>query len=727
MSLNQLLNTVRRKFAQRAAGVSRPGRSRFADALHVFVLTSFAVAQPFYDRLGERGGFLADKEVRPPAILVLVLIVSILFPALLVLLENLAAYCSKTAYEMFHAVLVFVLLLLICIPALKRIEAVLAGSIVLGLGIFAATFAAWSYFEFRKLRQAISLAAPGIVIFPAAFLFSSSVTGILFPPVSVRALAANPVPVILLVLDEFSGSTLMNPSRQIDADRFPNFAALAREATWFRNATAVHSDTHQAVPAILSGRYPATAWPPLPADLEQNLFSLLESTGQYELAAFEPITYLAPLPQAAHDLEAKSLGRQMNLMSAALWRIYLFHVTPSEYWRHLPAIPREWFGFRDLEVSDRAKRRGVFRYDWDRDRGERFEHFLDCLSENSNPTVYFCHLLLPHVNWCYLPSGRQYLPDLDDRDLLSFDTHSGILDLWNHDDHLVSQGQQRYLLQLQYVDRLVGKLVERLKSAGIYERSLLIVTADHGVAFRADQPRRLTSPENLADIISVPLFVKRPFQTEGATSDRRVESVDILPTVAEVTGIPLRHPTDGWSVFDETRKDRDRITFMYEVEKRVIDPAVVINSDVPQGIRQRFGDPGDPGAIFRIGPVPELVGRTIDSIERTAEQSVEIEPIRFQENFDETERAIAPCFFEGYVRPVPLVGQPLSLAVAVNGTIQAVTRTYVVEGLRDRWAAMVPESAFHPGTNDVRFFIVTRSGRDAHWRISPCRVRSPAR
>jgi hypothetical protein len=722
--MKQLLKTMRRKFTERGTGASRPGRSRWADALHVFVLTSFAIAQPFYDRLGERGGFLADKEVRAPAILILVLIVSLLLPAILVVLENLAAYVSKAAYEMFHAILVFVLLLLIAIPAVKRIEAAFSGSVVLCLAILAAVFAAWSYFEFRKLRQAVSLASPGIVIFPAAFLFSSSVTGILFPPTGDRAVATNPVPVVLLVLDEFSGSTLMNPSREIDADRFPNFAALAQQSTWFRNATAVHSDTHHAVPAILSGKYPSTTWAPVPADLQQNVFSVLESTGQYELAAFEPITYLAPHPKAAHDLEAKSLGRQMNLISEALWRIYLFHVTPSEYWRHLPAISREWFGFRAFGINDRTRRRGVFRYDWDRNRDERFEHFLDCLTENSNPTVYFCHLLLPHVNWSYLPSGRQYLPDLDDRDLLSFDTHSGILDLWNHDDHLVSQGQQRYLLQLQFVDRLVGKMIERLKSAGLFDRSLLIVTADHGVAFRADQPRRLTSPENLADILSVPLFVKRPFQMEGSTSDRRVESVDILPTVADITGIRLRRPTDGWSVFEEPRKERDRITFIHEVEKREIDPAVVIQSDVPQVIRRRFGDSGDPGAMFRIGPVPELIGRTIDSFERSAEQSVEIEPIRFQETFDDSEGAIAPCFFEGYVRPIPLAGQPLNLAVAVNGTIQTVTRTYVVEGLRDRWAAMVPESAFQPGTNDVRFFALTRTGRDSHWRISPCRVRS---
>ena len=39
--------------------------------------------------------------------------------------------------------------------------------------------------------------------------------------------------------------------------------------------------------------------------------------------------------------------------------------------------------------------------------------------------------------------------------------------------------------------------------------------------------------------MSVPLFIKLPGQTEGRIDDRNVESVDILPTIADVLGISI--------------------------------------------------------------------------------------------------------------------------------------------------------------------------------------------
>src|SRR5215210_7346546 len=42
--------------------------------------------------------------------------------------------------------------------------------------------------------------------------------------------------VVLVVFDEFGGDILLGPNGRIDAGRFPHFAALARDGTWFRNA-----------------------------------------------------------------------------------------------------------------------------------------------------------------------------------------------------------------------------------------------------------------------------------------------------------------------------------------------------------------------------------------------------------------------------------------------------------------------------------------------------------
>ncbi len=330
----------------------------------------------------------------------------------------------------------------------------------------------------------------------------------------------------------------------------------------------------------------------------------------------------------------------------------------------------------------------------------------------------FMHLMLPHVPWCYLPSGRRYTNEFDKMDLMNVHAHSGLLEYWGHDEWFVVQCQQRYLLQLKYVDRLIGRLVERLKEIGLYDRCLLIVTADHGVAFRANHPRRLTSADNLGDIASIPLIIKRPFQTQGEVSDRFVESVDILPTIADVVGIELSDSTDGWSVFDESRTDRSRTMLFQDQSPIQVDRAAIAESDVPRILRKRFGDPRDPTALFRIGPAPDLIGRRIENLVPSPELPVEIELIRYGDVASDDVDELLPCFFEGRIQSPALADRPIVLAVAINGTVQAVTRTYLLDGLRNRWAALVPESSFHPGKNDVQFFLVTGTGPD--WQICPC-------
>ena len=41
-------------------------------------------------------------------------------------------------------------------------------------------------------------------------------------------------------------------------------------------------------------------------------------------------------------------------------------------------------------------------------RPARFEQWVDSIDGSSEPTLYFKHVLLPHVPFQYLPSGRRY-------------------------------------------------------------------------------------------------------------------------------------------------------------------------------------------------------------------------------------------------------------------------------------------------------------------------------
>ena len=60
----------------------------------------------------------------------------------------------------------------------------------------------------------------------------------------------------MITFDEWPTSSFVGADGKIDRTLFPNIAAFADSATWYRNATSVTSATWHAVPAILIGEVP---------------------------------------------------------------------------------------------------------------------------------------------------------------------------------------------------------------------------------------------------------------------------------------------------------------------------------------------------------------------------------------------------------------------------------------------------------------------------------------
>jgi hypothetical protein len=686
--------------------------------LHLVVITTFAVTQPVYDRLSERPAFLSDSGLKLPALLLLVVLFSVLVPGVIAGLVTLAGRLIPRLRDPLYAVVMFGLLVVIALPIVKRLS-FLSGWEVILLALALAAAATWTYFGFRRCRSLVTAAAPAIAIFPAIFLLFSPVRQVYTEPIAVSVKSGRQVPVVVVVFDEFRGATLENEQREIDAERFPHFAELARGSTWFRNATTVSPDTWLAVPALLTSKYPAQQTAPMPGDLPQNLFSVLDATAGYESAVFEPVSRLSrPRFEASHpDTDNSAVGRAAAILPA-LERVFLFHLAPNDLHEYLPEIPRLWFGLHDSFTVDRELRRGVFRYNWGQDRRSQFDHFLNCLDDSAQPALFFQHILLPHVPWCYLPSGRNYLVESRQFELLNFDTHNNIADFWGTDDYFVIRSQQRHLLQLQYVDRLVGRLLDRLRETGLYDKCLLVVTADHGICFRTGESRRTANPSNLADVLSIPLFVKLPGQRSGDISDKNVENIDVLPTIADFLGIRMTLPIDGRSMLDTTAPDRTEKKYYASSNLNAVPVPTLIASRQHGEIRSRFGPASDPEALYRIGPYPELVGKTLEELPVGSHQPVEIELTRGGTFYSPDPQDLVPCYLEGRVLSAAGFEQPITIAVAVNGRIRAVTRTYLLDGIRDRWSVIVPEAAYHEGENDVQYFAI--DGAPPDLRLTPC-------
>jgi arylsulfatase A-like enzyme len=110
-------------------------------------------------------------------------------------------------------------------------------------------------------------------------------------------------------------------------------------------------------------------------------------------------------------------------------------------------------------------------------------------------------------------------------------------------DHLTSQ----YDGALAYLDDQVHELLETLRSMGLYDNSLIIITADHGEAF-GESMIVCHGVSVYQSQVWVPLVVKYPGATTRATVSAPSSDVDILPTVLDVIGAAPAAHAEGRSL-----------------------------------------------------------------------------------------------------------------------------------------------------------------------------------
>jgi len=302
--------------------------------------------------------------------------------------------------------------------------------------------------------------------------------------------------------------------------------------------------------------------------------------------------------------------------------------------------------------------------------------------------------------------------------MLNFDTHSQLTGVWSHDEWFITQCRQRYLLQLMYVDHLVGRLLDRLQAHDLFDRSLIVVTADHGASFRPNVSRRQPLPANLGEILSVPLFIKAPGQRGGAIDDRNAQSVDILPTVAELLGLELPLPVDGRSLLADEPPPGGALRVMMNGSLAEVDPRAVRECAFPQEQARLF--PAGRDSLFAIGPHAALHGRLLRDLQleqrvtTTARVSPPPPPLG-----DRPEDQVVPLMIEGEILGDPLV-EPEQIAAAVDGQVVATTRTFIIDGLKNRFALLLPDAlAARSGLEVDLFRILPGAGQP---KLEPVRV-----
>jgi hypothetical protein len=289
---------------------------------------------------------------------------------------------------------------------------------------------------------------------------------------------------------------------------------------------------------------------------------------------------------------------------------------------------------------------------------------------------------------------------------------------WSRDPWPSEIAFQRYLLQLGYVDRLLGELLDRLEATGLYDDALLVVVGDHGVTFRPGQMYRQPTDESVRDLMHVPLFVKLPGTRPGRVSDRNVESIDVLPTIADALDAKLPFPVQGTSALAETG-ERPRKK-MYAGGEQWEFPGAA--PPAWPGLAEKialFGDDGRWEDVEGFASRPELVGRRLADLAVSTggeHGAAEIEGLERFARVD-LESGSLPAYVRGVIR-AGREPPPAEVALALNGTVRAVGSTFGRDGSKARFSLLLPEGAFRPGGNQVEAFAVRNDGTLAPLRVS---------
>jgi hypothetical protein len=326
----------------------------------------------------------------------------------------------------------------------------------------------------------------------------------------------------------------------------------------------------------------------------------------------------------------------------------------------------------------------------------RFRAFVGSFrtERNNRPTAWYGHFLLPHPPFHYLPDGREYEGLLRPLGLHENWVH------WSSDAAMVAVARQRFMLQLKYVDSLVATMVKTLKATGLFDESLIIVTSDHGLSFDPGYSRRGSPLTRRAvpDILPVPMFVKYPNQRVGTVDPRPAQTIDLLPTIADVLGA---QPGHNWRFNGRSLQARPLLR-----PKRYVDPnggvAAPDRFDITAGVtryRKLFGDWRSRHDLFAWGPHADLVGRSVPSgLEPIYLASLE-QPLL---TYTPTGRYASALL----TYPVRHSERGSWFAVTVRGVVIGLGRVSMA-GEPAAGVAMIDPSLLNAGDNALHFFSLT--------------------
>lgn len=316
-----------------------------------------------------------------------------------------------------------------------------------------------------------------------------------------------------------------------DRSTTPNLEKFARRAYTFDFFFANSNFTTPATTSIETGRLP---WTHRVFQLggflrgqqqEENLSGLLRQRGYYT-ASIASNPYASPIQHKTQDsydaveFPLPETGNGSWIRYTNLVGLNTLHTLSYTMLKSLGAV-RTYLGA--LIWSDRYP--------------SPAEPVFDCVrnlvtrQDISQPRFVWAHIMPPHDPYFPpLPYRGQFLSSsklTHGYDFLGLRNDSAQRSVSVTDLHA------RYDENIAYADHVVGDFLNWLDQTGRLDRSIVIISADHGESFEHNWFLH-TGPYLYNSLIRVPLLIHLPGQKRGSRISQAAEQVDLLPTILEL-------------------------------------------------------------------------------------------------------------------------------------------------------------------------------------------------
>jgi len=396
-----------------------------------------------------------------------------------------------------------------------------AGSLVAALVLFVVAFLILRALARQQPWTGSALVAAGVLALALAGSWALMTSAPAHAPRAARFAASGGLQpagpsVILVMVDTLRADHLSCYGYQ--ASRTPAIDGLAADGTRFARAYSQASWTRPSVATILTSLYPSSHQAVHKSDvLPDDVVTLPEAlqAAGYRTVGFANNINVTPLfnfeqgydhyefLEPAFFFGATEAAAQLTLYSQ-LRVVRERYLSDAKYVQHY------------YQPADVVTGRGL---DWIEAHGDW-------------PFFMFLHYMEPHDPYFVHPyNGEGYARVANP----------------NPDPSVADRYREAYDGEIRYLDGEIGRLIAGLKARGLYDRTLIVFTADHGEEFHEHGGwwHGLTLYE---EQIAIPLLVKPPVTQPGGTgavNEGLVSTLDIAPTVLAIAGVPIPEVMQG--------------------------------------------------------------------------------------------------------------------------------------------------------------------------------------